>query len=263
VLLLEPNRTPYDLHFYVGDIHVRVHPLFWVVALIISAMSDQLGVAIVIGVAAVFVSILVHELGHALTMQFFGERARIVLYMMGGFATTGGDSIWDFGSYRQRPRTPLEQVVISAAGPLAGFLLAGLVVTLVMAMGGNVHFFFIREAYYLPLWIIEPPPGQQFHDAARSAIHFLLWINIYWGILNLMPVYPLDGGQIVRPICVALNPWRGLQISLWISVIVGAALAILSLTRQDFFLIYLFGSLAFGSYQALQQMGGGGYGRPW
>jgi len=73
----------------------------------------------------VFVSILVHELGHAFTMRYFGQDARVVLYMMGGLAIPES-SPWRASSGR-RVRGPLSQILISAAGPGAGFLLAGLV----------------------------------------------------------------------------------------------------------------------------------------
>jgi len=54
----------------------------------------------------------------------------------------------------------------------------------------------------------------------------LLWINLVWPILNLLPVFPLDGGQIVRQLCEGWFGPRGVVVSLSISIAVAALLAL-------------------------------------
>ena len=89
-------------------------------------------------------------------------------------------------------------------------------------------------------------------------VSFLLFINIFWGLLNLMPIYPLDGGQISREIFTMRDPYRGIPQSLWVSVFTGAGIAVWALMLGSIFMTIMFGMLAFSSYQALQGYGGGG-----
>ncbi|NLF69973.1 MAG: hypothetical protein GX575_13080 [Candidatus Anammoximicrobium sp.] len=246
----EPAPTQFDLHFRIAGIPVRVHPLFWLVAFLIgSGFGERL--TLLIGAAAVFVSILVHELGHALTMRHFGQDARIVLYMMGGLAIPDS-SPWQVRSGR-RARGPLSQILISAAGPGAGFLLAGLVVALVFAAGGFVRFHLAYGVIPVPLVTLPETVNENWYHVVRS----LLWVNIFWGLMNLVPVYPLDGGQIAREVLVAGDPWEGVVKSLWLSVFVGAAVAVFGFSvLHDRFLGILFGFLAFSNFMAIQNLRG-------
>ena len=75
MLLGEPPRTGGDLNFQLFGIPVRVHPLFWLIAVLLGISGDPQPAEILLWVVAVFVSILVHELGHALTMRAFGHVA--------------------------------------------------------------------------------------------------------------------------------------------------------------------------------------------
>jgi Zn-dependent protease len=77
----------------------------------------------------------------------------------------------------------------------------------------------------------------------------------------LLPVLPLDGGQIAMQILTQQDPWGGTQRALWLSVIVGGAMALLALTTGQTWTMFLFASLAVSSYMTLQQIGGGG--RQW
>ena len=81
MFLIEPQPTAYDLQFRVAGIPVRVHPLFWLMTLILGAQGKP-GPELLIWVAVVFVSVLAHELGHACLHRYFGQPARIVLYLI-------------------------------------------------------------------------------------------------------------------------------------------------------------------------------------
>ncbi len=257
MLFQEPRQTPYDLSFKISGIPVRVHPLFWLVSII---MGSRLGdpITIVIWTVVVFISILVHELGHAFVMRWYGEVPRISLYFGGGLAISGGDqAAW---SPRQKfGRTTAEQVIISFAGPAAGFILAGLVVGLVYLNGGKI---IIPEGGYF----FQPVFSFQINPNLWYFIFFMLLINTFWGLVNLIPVFPLDGGQISRAIFTHANPSDGVRQSLWVSVIAGALAAFAGVVvfRQVFMAI-LFGMLAFSSFQSLQMIDRGGFGggRPW
>lgn len=270
MFLAEPPRTNWDLNFHLSGIPIRVHPLFWLMTLILGARGFQdnpdAGPMLLIWVGVVFLSILVHELGHALTMRYFGQSAHIVMYMLGGLAIPESSSMgWGMG--RPAKDSPNRQILISFAGPGAGFLLAGLVLLVIYALGGACT---LNLSDYpempgiklLGVWVVFPP---DLTDLTRFLLYDLLWVNIFWGLLNLCPVYPLDGGQIARELFTKGDAWNGITRSLWLSVFTGAGLAIVGLMMwQSIFMALLFGSLAVSSYMALKQQGGGGFGgRPW
>lgn len=268
MLSLEPPRTAYDLHFQIAGIPVRVHPLFWLAALILGlsgnlnsqGVDPEAGMRLLIWTGVLFVSILVHELGHSFVIRYFGQFPRIVLYMLGGLAITDAES--SFGMRSVSRRTQQQQILISLAGPGAGFVLASATAALVIALGGKFGFVFERE--YAPLFYTwEPPP-----DASRPfmmLIHGLLYINIFWGLVNLLPVLPLDGGQVARALFEMADQGNGLVRCLWLSVITGAVAAVGGwLILEDTFAALLFVSLAASNYMTLQQISGGGSGgRPW
>lgn len=238
---IEPPRTNYDLCFSIAGIPVRVHPMFWLLAVILGYSEDLKQV--LIWVAVVFVSILVHEMGHAFTMRRFGEQPHVLLYMMGGMA-------YSYSSHG-RSRNTFVQIVISAAGPAAGFALAGMTVAAVYAYGGAVTLDFSGESF-IP-WVIHLKPSEPFNLLLYVLISDMLWVNIFWGLLNLLPLFPLDGGQIARAIFLKQDPWRGLRNSLVLSVVTGAALAIFGgLYLGSIFMAVMFGMLAYSSWQALQ-----------
>ena len=82
-MLAEPPPSQYDLHFSLFGFPVRVHPMFWLVTLMLGYQSGD-AAAVLTWIVAVFLSILVHELGHALVMRAYGLRPWIVLHGMGG-----------------------------------------------------------------------------------------------------------------------------------------------------------------------------------
>src|SRR4051794_13719319 len=105
---------------------VRVQPLFWLVLLLLGPHGDFL--AVLLWVSICLVSVLVHELGHALAFRSFGDFSEIVLYVWGGLTRP----------LRSSRKTTLEQILIALAGPVAGFLLGAIVVAAAMASGAIV-----------------------------------------------------------------------------------------------------------------------------
>lgn len=238
----EPGHTRFDLNFHVFGIPVRVHPLFWLMALFFGGLSGNL-FAMLIWVLVVFASILIHELGHALTMRFFGQSSRVVLYWGGGLAMP--DTI--FGSYGSA-LTANEQVLMLLAGPGAGFLFAGLTLGGVLLMGGSVGMMLLYG--FVPFPAVSLPSTFMWTGAIIGTI---LWVNIFWGFINLVPAFPLDGGQVARHLWVKADRWDGVRKSLWLSVVTGALMAVIGLgVMQSMYVALLFGLLAFQSYQTLQ-----------
>jgi stage IV sporulation protein FB len=251
--LEEPGHTRFDWQFRLLGTDVRVHPFFWIAILLLGGDQGNPWFTLY-WVAIVCTSILVHEFGHVLAMRWVGDRGYIVLWSFGGLAISSRSK------YR---RSYAAQVAVSAAGPAAGLLLAVLTALLAGAAGWNSHFMF--SSIGLPVWYADVPSiglsalNYQVYLHLHYFINTLLYVNFYWSLINLLPVYPLDGGQIARSIFEQRDPDAGLRRSLQVSALTGAIVAVLGLiSRQTYFLLF-FAFLAIASLQALPTAGR----RPW
>jgi stage IV sporulation protein FB len=212
-----PAPTRGEIHFRLFDIPVRVHPYFWLTTLFMGLSPDVGTLLIWIGV--VFVSILWHELGHVFAYRFFGIHGDVVLYGFGGLAVPDREI-----------RGTFARVVVSAAGPCAGFLIAAAVF-----------------AYQFHAPVIEYP---NYYESLL--LRDLMWVNGFWGLVNLLPIYPLDGGQAARALFEKHNAARGHRRSLIVSTAVAAIVAVLALLLRSTYMVLFFGSLAAASAQALE-----------
>lgn len=283
VFLAEPQPTAYDLHFRALNVPVRVSPLFFLLVVVLGFdgmtgaaedLRQNVGLLVAIWTAICFGSILIHELGHSMAMRRFGMDSKIVLYHFGGLAIPTGASFSSF----ERPRIgPKQQIVISAAGPAVQLILAaGVILVLIVGGYGLVVVPAEEAADYVPkltytfLDRFLPQPPSDAHVIAgvpALAIVSLLWVNVFWALLNLAPVYPLDGGQISRDVFLLSNVKDGIRNSLILSIAAGVVIAVWGLTNGLQYLGVMFGLLAFSSFQLLQAYngygGGFGGGRPW
>lgn len=214
--------TDFDLQFSLFGIPVRVIPTFWILAALLGWSLIEVGLPYVfVWILVVFVSILVHELGHAGTAARLGYPPRIFLYHFGGLAmyTPHGDY------------TAGKSILITLAGPGVGLLLyvcAELTQNLLIQRGT----------------VISP--------LAWGAISMLIQVNLWWSLLNLLPVLPLDGGQVCRDVCTSLNPRRGELWAIRIALVVSGAVAFWAFTSQQFYLGLLFGLMCYQNFQQLQ-----------
>nr|WP_255216199.1 site-2 protease family protein [Pseudenhygromyxa sp. WMMC2535] len=242
--MAEPPSTAFDLHFSIGKIPVRIHPLFWLIAIGFGAIAVRgAGINMLLGMAlwaaAVFVSILVHELGHALMARAFGWPPRIVLYGMGGLA------IYSPG----RQQTRKSRILIDFAGPGAGFLLGALILGTVLVSGHSV------QLPGLPVHIGNGPSFTAGAGRLELFVLFMLYVNIFWGLLNLAPVQPLDGGGIAKAIIEKYRPRDAWSIALKLGIGTAVTLAAVGLFLwQSVFLALMFGMLAYNNWQMLQQV---------
>ncbi|MFV1994215.1 MAG: site-2 protease family protein [Verrucomicrobiales bacterium] len=201
------------LRFRLFGIPVQVHWFFWLVAAMLGGglsgpMTPGKGQHLLVWVVVVFVSIMVHELGHAFMYRRFGGTPSISLYSLGGVTSA-------IGRYDRK-----QTILITAAGPAFGFALA-LVAILLSQGAGNAH----------PL--------------ARQAIGMLVWINVFWTVMNLLPVLPLDGGQILNAL---LGPQR-LRTTVTVGMVVAGLVALWALSVGLLFVAILFGFMAFSNFQ--------------
>jgi len=267
VLIAEPPRTQYDVHFPVAGFDVRVTPLFWIAAAVLGynaavgndrffgEASPGQGALLLIWILAVFISILIHELGHALAMRYYGRGAYIVLYHFGGIAVS--DSA---GSSMQMGRSNRSenQIVISAAGPGIQLLLAAAILLAVRLSGHSVPLGLLHLIGD-PLELTDGP--QIASIPLLIFVSDMLSVNILWAFMNLLPVYPLDGGQIAREL-LTMHSRDGVKNSLILSVGVGIAAAAFGFMTNNLFLGIMFAMLAYSSYQVFQAYHGRG-GGPW
>lgn len=115
-------------------------------------------------VLALTISVLVHEFGHAFVARRFKLNPQVMLHGWGGLCM------------HERAKSDRDDALIIAAGPAAGLALAGLVA--------------LAEAV-IPLEIQANPFLNVF-------LYFMWLINFWWSLVNLLPLFPLDGGQLFR-----------------------------------------------------------------
>jgi stage IV sporulation protein FB len=238
VLLSESPPTPLDLRFRLFGVPVRVHPLFWLMSAILGwnlvnhpVISDNGMLELAVWILACFVSILLHEFGHVWMGQVFGAQSHILLQGMGGLAI-GANNL----------RSGWQRVLVLAAGPGIQLLLWG--------------------ALWGALWAgYRPEP----RTPMALLVYILLTINLFWPLLNLLPIWPLDGGQITREVCAGLSPRNGSLTAFWISLVISATLAINALMGEKgepfipysrpftgMWLAIFFALFAVGSWQMIQ-----------
>lgn len=240
-----PAATPYDLRFTLLGIPVRVHPLFWLISAVLGWESSVMGVAVWVG--CVFVSVLVHEFGHGLTARAFGYPAGIVLHGMGGLCFSDGE--------RQTPR---QRLAVLAAGPGAGFALYGLLTLVLYALyrvtpleSTRLLLSMFGLAELSPSTVIKllRPLGR----TGFMAVLNLMQINVFWGLVNLLPIWPLDGGQITGVLLAWANPRQGRRWGHVVSLLAAGVLALASYLRfQWIFGAIFFGMFAVSNFQVLQ-----------
>src|SRR5262245_8824792 len=169
--------------FRLFGVNVEVQLGFWVMAFLFGwRTGDVPKPDVLVWMLVVFVSVLVHEYGHALAIKRLGIEPEITLHWMGGHTT------WNAPLPVGRPY----RIFISLAGPFAGFALGLLVFGAACAVG-----FHPRGLIATLLgggWGL----GGRMHPLVATAIVDLLYVNFYWGLINLMPVLPFDGGHVLE-----------------------------------------------------------------
>ena len=160
-------------------------------------------------VAAVFTTIVFHELGHALVARRFGIRTRdITLLPFGGVARL-----------ERLPDRPIEQLLVAVAGPAVSFAIALLLLGVVLVAGGPVG--------------IESLRG-----TTGAFLSQLMWINVSLAAFNLLPGFPMDGGRIVRALlAMRMAPERATQIAARLGQGVAVVLGLVGLFASPVLLI--------------------------
>ena len=173
------------------------------------------------------VSILVHEFGHGTVAKIYGLHPRILLHGLGGL------------TFHQHARTNRHDALIVAAGPAAGLVLGAL--TFAYWMSG--------------VSIAQTDRGLAIE---QMVVESLLYVNIFWSFVNLLPLYPLDGGKLFRlGLLKFLKPGRAERITYGVGIAMSAVwIAVSWLVLERMFLSLLGIWLLADNLKAWQ--GGGG-----
>jgi len=178
-----------------------------------------------IWIPIIFLSVLIHELAHAGMIGVFGfGSSQIILGGMGGVTINA------------RRAKPWQDMLISLAGPFSSFGLG-----------------------FGSLWAASSFPVMQQDRMLDALMPRLIYANFAWGIFNLIPTPPLDGGHATREFFrIFLSERTAFIIATWIAIIVGGGVAIYFFRKQQFFIaLYIawFVYMAFQRWQEFQKYG--------
>ncbi len=248
-----------DSRFWVSQCAVSWS--FWLASAVFgygfaTSLDDQFGMdspgfvtLLLLWAGCLFVSILIHEMGHALAFRQNRMESSIVLYFLGGLAIPR--SSYSSGSGFQG-MSERQSMWIAAAGPLAQ-ILSAVAVILVVRLAGY------RAPVPWPLTMIDwLQEGSQIDSPGLLAlVAMYVYPSVLWALLNLVPVWPLDGGRIMSSFL--LMQGGNVVQSLWVSVVTAALLAAYGFSNGQQYLGFLFLILGVNNFQAIQQLSGPRY----
>lgn len=171
-------------------------------------------------VPVLLISVLVHELAHAASIAAFGYGSSTI--ELGG---------WGGQTSNARRSRPWHEIVISVAGPASSLVLGAL---------------------FLVVFVL-------FHDRMAAStfvfVRLMLWANIAWGIFNLFPIFPLDGGKVLfNALCHFLASDRALGITTVLSLALALFLGLGALWARMFFVAVIAASLVMQNWQTWRSL---------
>jgi stage IV sporulation protein FB len=196
-----------------GKIPITIYSSFWIMAAVIALLLGQGDfITILIWIPVIFLSVLFHEFGHALTALLFGRKPRIELVAMGGLTYHDGDKLpfW-------------KQFFITLNGPVFGFMIV------------------------IAVFLLKDIPAFSAGYTGQLLEQILL-VNIFWTVVNLLPVLPLDGGQLLRLTLEKFFPYKGLRYAFLCSAILSLGFCLLLFLTQSFLAGAIFFLFAFENF---------------
>lgn len=200
----------------IRGIDVRIHWSFWLLIIFyLVSVSKTEGLAggmmAVAFVASIFFCVLLHEFGHAFAAQWYGiPTVDITLLPIGGVARL-----------QRMPDKPSQELVVALAGPAVNVVIAGLLL--------------------LPLTfgILASAAAPAF-SLGTNFVAQLLAVNIVLVLFNMLPVFPMDGGRVLRSLlAIRLGHLRATQIAARIGRWLALALGIWAAVNANFLLVLL------------------------
>ena len=192
---------------------------------------------IVMAIMLLLGGIVLHELGHGIAARMLGAfGVKITLWAMGGLCSSTRDSL------------PRREIIILAAGPAVSFALAAI---------GYYGFEWLAESHsHLIYKVIGPDQDNVQLTLLGRGLHICFIMNLVLGIFNMLPIYPLDGGQIVFNVLLTFLKHRlACQISFMLACLFAAGFLFWSFQASqqlDFYSLILMGYLLFNAYNYLR-----------
>ncbi len=203
------------LRFSLFGIPVAIQPFFVIMAWIVFP-QDNFKFTLM-WIACVFVGVLAHELGHAFVARHFGFQPVIILHSFGGVTSWRSERQLGYG----------QRIILSAAGPAVGICIG------VLALGALVFYGPVESAVLAKLF------------------EFTIWVNLGWGVLNLFPVLPLDGGHIATAAAEAVFGPKGRTVALVVSLVITGVLAMWMMWKGQIWMTIIMVILSISNFQAL------------
>lgn len=205
------------IRFRFLGIPITVEPWFWLTMAFIggglSANSTEALLRVALFVFAGFISILIHEMGHALVIRKFGLPTQITLTTFGGYAAHPAGILSRKKSF-----------LVTAAGPA------------------------IQIVFGLLVWLIYVNSTMPSNNI-EYFVFILAAISIIWAIFNCLPIFPLDGGQMLASI---LGPRRAKVLHMT-GIICAVIIGLIGLNFGYYLVLVFMGLFAWQNYQMLQQ----------
>lgn len=230
-------RSGYRLPFTIAGIPIRLDATFallvvlltWLIGTRVGTYADLLSLDVdparleagatpwllgLAGALGLVLSVLLHELAHALVARRFGVTIReIRLWILGGIA-----------QFDEMPERPRDEAIVAIAGPVASLLLG-------VALGGVVA-------------VVGASAG-----VALVVLAYLATVNVVLAVFNLLPALPMDGGRVLRALlAMALGPLRATRIAATVSQVVAVGMGLFGLVTFNLFLV----AIAVFVYAAVQ-----------
>ena len=176
---------------------LQITPTFFITAAGIGYLFLRSFTLTLLSVAMIFLAVLVHEMGHACVALLFGQKVRVELTAFGGVTTPYGAKL-SLG----------KEFLMVFMGPFFGFL------------------FFIGATIASDIPIVNP--------LIRGFVQNFRFLTLFWTVMNLLPILPLDGGHLLRIVLEPFLRFKARIVTLYVSVVFATIASVI------FFLLGLF-----------------------
>lgn len=218
------------IRFTLFGVQVSIHPTLWLTlailgrAFVASNMVELMSSLLFI--VAAFVILLSHEMGHALVgRRLGGGHPSVYLAWLGGDCTNETARL-----------TRMQGVVMTAAGPVAS-LAVGFISYLVLCLYVGDFALGTALAAGFSLGLMPAEVLTVFPPLAMFFFFYLIEVSCWWTLLNLLPIFPLDGGQIMQGLMKSRRNVHG--ISLGIAVALSVVFGYIGLWLLTIFMVLL------------------------
>ncbi len=257
------DLSSFNIKFKLFGVPICILPGFWILCVVFSPFMSMHGAdnrpwlfGAAGWIAALLVSFLVHELGHALTARrYFGVEPSIALGIgraPSGASVFGGVTTWRTGPSLHASN--LKRALVAGAGPFAA--LAAAVLGIVAALPLGTHFGVKYEFGFLPVvYPLELIARAGETGALDLFVGYFswgfFWINIFWSVVNLLPIYPLDGGQVMMAFA---KDDSGVRRTFYVSTACAVIVGGLFIAQRSWFAGLFFLYMGFANFQTAQAL---------